>query len=35
MRAVRVGIAKEVGECNGGERVVVRVGGFVEFNHCG
>ena len=33
MCTVRVGVAQEVGECYGGEGVVVGVGGFVEFHH--
>lgn len=36
MCTMRIWITEEVGKCNGGEGVVVRVGGFVEFDHdCG
>ena len=33
VRAVRIRVAEEVGQCNGGEGVVVGVGGFVELHH--
>lgn len=35
VRGVGVWVAQEVGEGDGGEGVVVGVGGFVEFDHFG
>lgn len=35
VRGIGIGVAEEVGEGYGWEGIVVGIGGFVEFHHCG